>query len=106
VNSKQPVQIDDRDLLRHRPLVSNSQSHSTLLLPYNLSASIMTELQAASASALPDGITDPNYKPLPGRLGNLTVPQQHALETLKKELKAEGRFVEQRMDDSTLLRYV
>ena len=62
--------------------------------------------QAASASPLPAGITDPNYKPPPGRLGNLTVPQQHALETLKKQLKEEGHFVEERMDDATLLRLV
>lgn len=60
----------------------------------------------ASASAVPDGITDPNYKPLPGRLGNLTVPQQHALEKFKKQLQDEGVFVEERMDDATLLRSV
>ena len=60
----------------------------------------------ASASPLPDGITDPNYKPLPGRLGNLSVPQQHALDTLKKVLQAEGAFVPERMDDATLLRCV
>jgi len=66
----------------------------------------MAETQAASASALPEGITDPDYRPLPGRLGNLTVPMQHALETLKKELVAEGHFVEERMDDATLLRFL
>lgn len=60
--------------------------------------------QAASASSMPPGVTDPNYKPLPGRLGNLTVPQQHALDTIKKQLKEEGHFVEERMDDATLLR--
>jgi hypothetical protein len=61
---------------------------------------------AASASALPEGITDPNYKPLPGRLGNLTVPQQHALEKFKKELIEEEYYIEgePRMGDSTLLR--
>jgi hypothetical protein len=62
--------------------------------------------QAASASAMPSGVTDPNYKPLPGRLGNLTVPQQHALDTLKSQLKEEGHFVEKRMDDAALLRLV
>jgi len=66
----------------------------------------MAEAQAASASPLPEGITDPNYKPPPGRLGNLSVPQQHALETLKKELVAEGHFVEERMDDASLLRFL
>lgn len=62
--------------------------------------------QAASASPMPPGVTDPNYKPLPGRLGNLTVPQQHALDTLKKQLKDEGHFVEERMDDATLLKFL
>ena len=60
--------------------------------------------QAASASPMPPGVTDPNYKPQAGRLGNLTVPQQHALDTLKKQLKEEGQFFEERMDDATLLR--
>jgi len=63
-------------------------------------------LEQASASAMPNGITDPNYRPLPGRLGNLTVPQQHALQTLKTQLQEEGHFVEERMDDAMLLRYV
>ncbi|KAF7776811.1 hypothetical protein Agabi119p4_5204 [Agaricus bisporus var. burnettii] len=62
--------------------------------------------QAASASSLPEGITDPDYKPLPGRLGNLSVPQQHALETFKKELVDEGKFVPERMDDAALLRFL
>lgn len=61
--------------------------------------------QPASASAMPEGITDPNYKPPPGRLGNLSVTQQHALEKIKKELQEEGKFVPERMDDATLLRY-
>ncbi|KAI9466610.1 CRAL-TRIO domain-containing protein [Lactarius psammicola] len=60
----------------------------------------------ASASALPPGITDPNYSPLPGRLGNLTVPQQHALDTFRKELQDEGAFVPERLDDAALLRFL
>lgn len=55
---------------------------------------------------MPEGVTDPNYKPLPGRLGNLTVQQMHTLEKFKKELQDEGQFVPERMDDATLLRYV
>jgi len=60
----------------------------------------------ASASPLPPGVTDPNYSPLPGRLGNLTVPQQHALGKIKKEAEEEGWFVPERMDDATLLRFL
>ncbi|KAI0759746.1 CRAL-TRIO domain-containing protein [Trametes elegans] len=60
----------------------------------------------ASASPLPAGVTDPNYKPPPGRLGNLTVPQQHALDTLRKRLQDDGLFVPERMDDATLLRFL
>jgi hypothetical protein len=55
---------------------------------------------------MPPGVTDPNYQPPPGRLGNLTVPQQHALEKFKKELQDEGIFVPERMDDAMLLRCV
>ncbi|KZT63982.1 hypothetical protein DAEQUDRAFT_718733 [Daedalea quercina L-15889] len=63
-------------------------------------------LQPASASQLPPGVTDPSYKPLPGRLGNLTIPQQHALEKLKKELQQSGDFVPERHDDALLLRFL
>ena len=66
----------------------------------------MSEIpQAASASPMPDSVTNPNYRPLPGRLGNLTVIQLHILEKFKKELKEEGHFVEERMDDAMLLRW-
>ncbi|KAJ8073649.1 cytosolic factor, phosphatidylinositol/phosphatidylcholine transfer protein [Marasmius tenuissimus] len=51
-------------------------------------------------------MTDSSYKPPPGRLGNLTSEQEAALEQLKKELKDENAFVEQRMDDATLLRFL
>ncbi|KAH7930327.1 hypothetical protein BV22DRAFT_1043309 [Leucogyrophana mollusca] len=66
----------------------------------------MSTTEPASVSPLPEGITDPNYKPLKGRLGNLDIPQQHALDTLKKQLQDEGHFVPERMDDATLLRHV
>ncbi|KAF8632406.1 hypothetical protein AX17_004847 [Amanita inopinata Kibby_2008] len=66
----------------------------------------MSTTEPASVSPMPEGVTDPNYKPLPGRLGNLTVIQQHALDKLKKELKEEGKFVEERMGDATLLRFL
>ncbi|RDB15619.1 Sec14 cytosolic factor [Hypsizygus marmoreus] len=64
------------------------------------------QIHAASASPMPPGVTDPNYKPLPGRLGNLTVTQQHALEKFKKELIEAGIFVEERMGDTLLLRFL
>lgn len=65
----------------------------------------MSTATPATASPLPPGITDPNYRPLPGRLGNLTVPQQHALDTIRKQLQEEkGVFVPERMDDAMLLR--
>jgi len=64
-------------------------------------------LAPATASALPPGITDPNYQPPPGRLGNLTVPQQHALDTIRKQLQEEeGVFVPERMDNALLLRFL
>lgn len=66
----------------------------------------MSTLEQASASPMPNGITDPNFRPLPGRVGNLTVPQQHALQTLKNQLQDEGHFVEERMDDPMLLRFL
>lgn len=50
-------------------------------------------------------LTNPNYQPLPGRLGNLTEVQLHTLDNLKEELKNEGHFVEHRMDDAMLLRW-
>ena len=62
--------------------------------------------QQASASPMPEGVTAPDYKPLPGRLGNLTVEQQHILEKFRKTLQDEGHFVPERHDDATLLRYV
>jgi hypothetical protein len=66
----------------------------------------MSTTAPASVSPMPPGVTDPNYKPLPGRLGNLTIPQQHALDKLKKELKEEDKFVPERMDDARLLRFL
>ncbi|KAG5352308.1 hypothetical protein C0989_002910 [Termitomyces sp. Mn162] len=49
-------------------------------------------------------VTDPNYHPLPGRLGNLTAEQQQILITFKEQLIAEDVFVPERMDDAFLLR--
>lgn len=87
--------------------ITPPEPHTSSSSPLRLVIVTMADTQqAASASAMPPGITDPNYKPLPGRLGNLTVPQQHALDTLKTQLREEGHFVEERMDDATLLRSV
>ncbi|KAL6304049.1 CRAL-TRIO domain-containing protein [Sparassis latifolia] len=63
----------------------------------------MEFVQQASASPMPDGVTDPDYRPLPGRLGNLTVGQQHILDKFRKELQDEGVFVPERMNDAMLL---
>ena len=49
-------------------------------------------------------ITDPNYKPQPGRLGNLSAQQQAALDQFRAEIQQEGWFVPERMDDAMLLR--
>ncbi len=62
--------------------------------------------EPANASPMPAGVTDPDYRPLPGQLGNMTMLQVHTLESLKKQLKAEEKFVEERMDDAALLRHV
>ncbi|OCH86026.1 hypothetical protein OBBRIDRAFT_821263 [Obba rivulosa] len=63
-----------------------------------------TEQPAATSTE--QGWADPNYKPLPGRLGNLTPAQQEALDRFRKELQDEGHFVPERMDDATLLRFL
>lgn len=55
---------------------------------------------------MPAGVTDPNYRPGPGRLGNLTIAMLHSLEKFKKEVKDEGWFVEERMDDELMLRFL
>ncbi|KAG6878445.1 hypothetical protein C0992_008164 [Termitomyces sp. T32_za158] len=47
-----------------------------------------------------------DYTPLPGRPGNLSVVQAHALQKLKQELIDDGIFVEGRMDDALLLRFL
>lgn len=67
-------------------------------------SSTLVQPQAASASPMPEGVTDPNYKPLPGQLGNLTIIQLHTLEKFKKELIEENVFIEERMNDACLLR--
>ncbi|KAG6874021.1 hypothetical protein C0995_007978 [Termitomyces sp. Mi166 len=54
----------------------------------------------------PPVVTDPNYRPLPGRLGNLTAEQQQILTTFKEQLTADGIFVPERMDDAFLLRFL
>lgn len=64
----------------------------------------MASAARVNVSPIPPGVTNPNYKPLPGRLGNLTAAEQLALDTLKKQLQDEGHFVPERMDDATLLR--
>jgi hypothetical protein len=49
---------------------------------------------------------DVNYHPLPGHVGNLTGAQLQTLDKLKEELKDQGLFVKERMDDAMLLRWL
>jgi hypothetical protein len=51
------------------------------------------------------GVMALNYHPLPGRVGNLTAVQLHTLDKLKEQLKDQGQFVKERMDDAMLLRW-
>lgn len=44
--------------------------------------------------------------PLSGRIGHLSVPQQHALDKFRQELQDEGHLVPARHDDPTLLRFL
>ncbi|KAF9297424.1 cytosolic factor, phosphatidylinositol/phosphatidylcholine transfer protein [Linnemannia elongata] len=48
----------------------------------------------------------PNTDILPGRVGNLTAEQQHALDEFKDLIKAEGIFVPERHDDHYILRFL
>jgi len=50
--------------------------------------------------------TDPNYKPPPGRVGNLTESQGHTLEAFRKKVKESDYYDEKRHDDPTLLRFL
>ncbi|KAF5337001.1 hypothetical protein D9611_002918 [Ephemerocybe angulata] len=65
----------------------------------------MSAPEPASVSPMPEGVTDPNYRPPPGYLGNLTITQQHCLDKIKAYLKESGLFDEERHDDATLLRF-
>ncbi|KAG8860575.1 cytosolic factor, phosphatidylinositol/phosphatidylcholine transfer protein [Tulasnella sp. 330] len=50
--------------------------------------------------------TQPPADPLSGRVGHLSVTQQHTLDKFKKELQDEGWFVPARHDDAALLRFL
>lgn len=65
----------------------------------------MSTSQSDNVSQLPEGVTDPDYKPLPGRLGNLNIIQNHTLEKFRQVLQDEGILVPERMDDAFLLRF-
>jgi len=75
---------------------------------------IMAHISTTSSPPVAEGTMDANtgYRPPPGYLGNLSIPQQHALEKLKKELEVAEEeeewfvFDKERLDDLTLLRYV
>ncbi|KAG8995781.1 cytosolic factor, phosphatidylinositol/phosphatidylcholine transfer protein [Tulasnella sp. JGI-2019a] len=48
----------------------------------------------------------PPADPLSGRVGHLSIAQQHTLDKFRKELQDEGFFVPERHDDPTLLRFL
>ncbi|KAF8976866.1 cytosolic factor, phosphatidylinositol/phosphatidylcholine transfer protein [Entomortierella lignicola] len=48
----------------------------------------------------------PTEEILPGRLGNLTPEQQHALDEFKQLIQAEGIYVPERHNDHLLLRFL
>jgi len=48
----------------------------------------------------------PPADPLAGRVGHLSVIQQHTLDKFRTELQAEGWLVPERHDDATLLRFL
>ena len=100
-------QVDDPNTQQHlEPSSVSVHSTESSKSKFSIRSKKKKEMSAtaASASPMPEGITDPNYAPPPGYLGNLTVLQLHCLEKLKKELKEEGIFDERRHDDATLLR--
>jgi len=66
----------------------------------------MASQSSANASTMPEGVTDTSYRPSPGHLGNLTADQEKVLDQFRTILKDEGVFVEERMDDATLLRFL
>ena len=54
--------------------------------------------------AIPAVLKAVNYHPPPGHVGNLSGAQLQTLDKLKEELKDQGLFVKERMDDAMLLR--
>ena len=50
-------------------------------------------------------VTDVNYHPLSGYVENLTGAQLQNLDKLKEELKDQGLFMKERIDDAMLLRW-
>ena len=66
----------------------------------------MADVESTVQETQVPAVTNPNYKPQEGYLGNLTVAQQETLVKFRAELKEEGIFVEGRMDDASLLRCV
>jgi len=55
---------------------------------------------------MPPAPAPPPVDPLSGRVGHLSIPQQHTLDKFRKELQDEGHFVPERHDDPTLLRFL
>ncbi|KIY67983.1 hypothetical protein CYLTODRAFT_352156 [Cylindrobasidium torrendii FP15055 ss-10] len=66
----------------------------------------ITKPEAAHTTAVKLVSTEPAWKPAPGTLGNLTDAQKNALKELKEQIQKEGWFVEDRMNDAMLLRFL
>ena len=91
-----PTPVDDRP---PRETHARPPAPHTLITPNPIDPHSASKMSSAATPA-PSG----TYKPLPGRVGNLTPEQQAALERLRKEVQDAGKFVPERMDDPTLLR--
>ena len=80
--------------------------HTTLNMTIPLESPQSANSNGDTSPLLPTGgVTDVNYHPLPGYVGNLTGAQLQTLDKLKEELKDQGLFVKERMDDAKLLRW-
>lgn len=53
----------------------------------------MASTPQETSSTSVENVTESSYQPPPGRVGNLSVIQQHTLQKLKNEMQAEGEHL-------------